>query len=131
MSRTSSKINNIIHTCFVASISDIKNNPMEVVTNGLIETISFLKLHQVNNFLVKIKTGILKDEWNMAKNLQEILGKRSLESQKRILEKANEILNNLVQEDRQLFKLAEEAKTEKTVKISINDLRARVHKNRA
>lgn len=67
---------------------------MEVVTNGLIETISFLKLHQVNNFLVKIKTGILKDEWNMAKNLQEILGKRSLESQKRILEKANEILNN-------------------------------------
>ncbi|MEQ1449207.1 hypothetical protein ABLT96_05405 [Acinetobacter lwoffii] len=104
---------------------------MEVVTNGLIETISFLKLHQVNNFLVKIKTGILKDEWNMAKNLQEILGKRSLESQKRILEKANEILNNLVQEDRQLLKIAEEVETEKTVKISINDLRARVHKNRA
>ena len=104
---------------------------MEVVTNGLIETISFLKLHQVNNFLVKIKTGILKDEWNMAKNLQEILGKRILEIQKRILEKANEILNNLVQEDRQLLKIAEEVETEKTVKISINDLRARVHKNRA
>ena len=104
---------------------------MEMVTNGFIETISFLKLHQVNNFLVKIKTGILKDEWNMAKNLQEILGKRSLESQKRILEKANEILNNLVQEDRQLLKIAEEVETEKTVKISINDLRARVHKNRA
>ncbi|ENU62742.1 hypothetical protein F891_01512 [Acinetobacter sp. CIP 101966] len=67
----------------------------------------------------------------MAKNLQEILGKRSLESQKRILEKANEILNNLVQEDRQLLKIAEEVETEKTVKISINDLRARVHKNRA
>lgn len=67
----------------------------------------------------------------MAKNLQELLGKRSLESQKRILEKANEILNNLVQEDRQLLKIAEEAETEKTVKISINDLRARVHKNRA
>lgn len=65
------------------------------------------------------------------KNLQELLGKRSLESQKRILEKANEILNNLVQEDRQLLKIAEEVETEKTVKISINDLRARVHKNRA
>lgn len=124
-------MNNIIHSRFVASFSDLKKNPMEVVTNGFIETISFLKLHQVNNFLVKIKTGILKDEWNMAKNLQEILGKRSLESQKRILEKANEILNNLVQEDRQLLKIAEEVETEKTIKISINELRARVHKNRA
>ncbi|MFV5403571.1 type III-B CRISPR module-associated protein Cmr5 [Acinetobacter sp. 228] len=124
-------MNNIIHSRFVASFSDLKKNPMEVVTNGFIETISFLKLHQVNNFLVKIKTGIFRDEWNMAKNLQELLGKRSLESQKRILEKANEILNNLVQEDRQLLKIAEEVETEKTVKISINDLRARVHKNRA
>ncbi|WP_248131209.1 type III-B CRISPR module-associated protein Cmr5 [Acinetobacter radioresistens] len=130
MSRTSSKIKNIIHTCFVASISDIKNNPMEVVTNGLIETISFLQLHQMNNLLVKIKTGIFRNEWNMAKNLQELLGKRSLESQKRILEKANEILNNLVQEDRQLLKIAEEAQTEETVKLSLHDLRARVHKNR-
>lgn len=67
----------------------------------------------------------------MAKNLQELLGKRSLESQKRILEKANEILNNLVQEDRQLLKIAEEAQTEETVKISLNELRARVHKNPA
>ena len=67
----------------------------------------------------------------MAKNLQELLGKRSLESQKRILEKANEILNNLVQEDRQLLKIAEEVETEKTIKISSNELRARVHKNRA
>ncbi|MCK4101294.1 hypothetical protein HCY02_03230 [Acinetobacter radioresistens] len=103
---------------------------MEVVTNGLIETISFLQLHQMNNLLVKIKTGIFRNEWNMAKNLQELLGKRSLESQKRILEKANEILNNLVQEDRQLLKIAEEAQTEETVKLSLHDLRARVHKNR-
>lgn len=124
-------MNNIIHSRFVASFSDLKKNPMEVVTNGFIETISFLKLHQVNNFLVKIKTGIFRDDWNMAKNLQELLGKRSLESQKRILEKANEILNNLVQEDRQLLKIAEEVETEKTIKISINELRARVHKNRA
>src|SRR5690606_18530012 len=115
----------------VASISDIKKNPMEVVTNGFIETISFLKLHQVNNFLVKIKTGIFRDGWNVVKNLHELLGKRSLESQKRILEKANESLNNLVQEDRQLLKIAEEVETEKTVRISINDLRARVNKNRA
>lgn len=85
----------------------------------------------MNNFLVKIKTGIFRDGWNMVKNLQELLGKRSLESQKRILEKANEILNNLVQEDRQLLKIAEEVETEKTIKISINELRARVHKNRA
>ena len=50
------------------------------------------------------------------KNLQELLGKRSLESQKRILEKANEILNNLVPEDRQLLKIAEEVETEKNCK---------------
>lgn len=86
---------------------------MEMVTNGFIET------------------GIFRNEWNMAKNLRELLGKRSLESQKRILEKANEILNNLVQEDRQLLKIAEEAQTEETVKISLNELRARVHKNPA
>lgn len=34
-------------------------------------------------------------------------------------------------EDKELLKLAEEAQTEDTVKISINDLRARVNKNRA
>ena len=60
-------MNNIIHSRFVASFSDLKKNPMEVVTNGFIETISFLKLHQLNNLLVKIKTGIFRNEWNMAK----------------------------------------------------------------
>lgn len=34
-------------------------------------------------------------------------------------------------EDKELLKLAEEAQTEDTVKISLDDLRARVHKNRA
>lgn len=34
-------------------------------------------------------------------------------------------------EDKELLKLAEEAQTEETVKVSLNDLRARVHKNRA
>src|SRR5690606_16685309 len=124
-------MNDISHSRFVASVSDLKKNSMEVVTNGFIETISFLKLHQVNNFLVKIKTGIFRDGWNVVKNLHELLGKRSPKSQKRILEKANESLNNLVQEDRQLLKIAEEVETEKTVRISINDLRARVNKNRA
>ena len=41
-----------------------------------------------------------------------------------------ERLMNLI-EDKELLKLAEEAQTEETVKISLNDLRARVHKNRA
>ena len=34
-------------------------------------------------------------------------------------------------EDKEVLKLAEEAKTEDTVKVSLNDLRARVHKKRA
>ena len=34
-------------------------------------------------------------------------------------------------EDKELLKLAEEAQTDETVKVSLNDLRARVHKNRA
>jgi len=34
-------------------------------------------------------------------------------------------------EDRELIKLAAQVDTEETVKVSINDLRARVHKNRS
>jgi len=34
-------------------------------------------------------------------------------------------------EDKELLKLAEEAQAEDTVKVSLDDLRARVHKNRA
>ena len=67
----------------------------------------------------------------MAKNLQEFLGKRSFESQKRISEQAKIILNNLVQENTQLLKLAKQAKNDETVKISVKALRAQVHKNRA
>jgi antitoxin StbD len=40
-------------------------------------------------------------------------------------------LNDLVKEDIQLLKLAEEAKNDETVKMSLKELRARVHKNRA
>lgn len=34
-------------------------------------------------------------------------------------------------EDKELLILAEEAQTEDTVKVSLDDLRARIHKNRA
>lgn len=34
-------------------------------------------------------------------------------------------------EDKELLKLAEQAETKETVKLSIDDLRARVHKNHA
>ena len=55
----------------------------------------------------------------------------SIESQNRIFENAKIILNDLVKEDIQLLKLAEEAKNDETVKMSLKELRARVHKNRA
>ncbi|MGB9189536.1 MULTISPECIES: hypothetical protein [unclassified Acinetobacter] len=67
----------------------------------------------------------------MAKKLEELLGMHSIESQNRIFENAKIILNDLVKEDIQLLKLAEEAKNDETVKMSLKELRARVHKNRA
>ncbi len=66
----------------------------------------------------------------MAKKLEELLGMHSIESQNRIFE-MKIILNDLVKEDIQLLKLAEEAKNDETVKMSLKELRARVHKNRA
>ena len=45
----------------------------------------------------------------MAKKLEELLGMHSIESQNRIFENAKIILNDLVKEDIQLLKLAEEA----------------------
>ncbi|NHB59006.1 plasmid stabilization protein [Acinetobacter sp. 194] len=35
-------MNNIIHSRFVASISDLKKNPMEVVNNGFGEAVAIL-----------------------------------------------------------------------------------------
>lgn len=67
----------------------------------------------------------------MAKKLEELLGMHSIENQNRIFENAKIILNDLVKEDIQLLKLAEEAKNDETVKMSLKELRARVHKNRA
>ena len=35
-------MNNIIHSSFVASVSDLKKNPMEVVNNGFGEAVAIL-----------------------------------------------------------------------------------------
>ncbi|MQW91990.1 hypothetical protein GHJ48_06200 [Acinetobacter sp. dk771] len=62
----------------------------------------------------------------MAKQLEDLLMERSTESQNRILKNAKTIL-----EDTYLTELAEKAKSEKTIKLTLDDLRARGHKNRA
>ena len=66
----------------------------------------------------------------MAKKLQELLDARSPESRNRIMENAKIILNDCLSEDVHLTELAEKAKGQKTIKIILDDLRARVHKNR-
>lgn len=38
-------MNNIIHSRFVASVSDLKKNPMEVVNNGFGEAVAILNLN--------------------------------------------------------------------------------------
>lgn len=80
----------------------------------------------------------IRCQWNqkrffliMAKKLEELLDARSSESRKRIVEDAKIILNDYLSEDVHLIELAEEAKSEKMIKITLNELRARVHKNRA
>ena len=62
----------------------------------------------------------------MPKKLEGHLHARSLESQKRIFEKANSIFKKQLNEDLELLKLAEQVKTEETVKLSIEELRTRV-----
>lgn len=91
-------MNNIIHSRFVASISDLKKNPMEVVNNGFGEAVAILNRNNPTFYCVPA---------DMYERLMDLI------------------------EDKELLKLAEEAQTEDTVKISINDLRARVNKNRA
>ncbi|WP_257226730.1 MULTISPECIES: hypothetical protein [unclassified Acinetobacter] len=65
----------------------------------------------------------------MAKRLEELLDARSSESRKRIVEDAKIILNDCLSEDVLLTELAEKAKGQKTIKTTLDDLRARVHKN--
>ena len=91
-------MNNIIHSRFVASISDLKKNPMEVVNNGFGEAVAILNRNNPAFYCVPA---------DMYERLMDLI------------------------EDKELLKLAEEVQTEETVKVSLDDLRARVHKNRA
>lgn len=67
----------------------------------------------------------------MGKKLEDIIRERSSESQKRIIENAKIILNDCLSEDVHLTKLAEKAKGQKTIKLTLDELRACVHQNRA
>lgn len=67
----------------------------------------------------------------MAKRLEELLDAHSSESRKRIVEDAKIILNDCLSEDVFLTELAEKAKGQKTIKITLDGLRARVYKKRA
>ena len=88
-------MNNIIHSRFVASVSELKKNPMEVVNNGFGEAVAILNRNNPAFYCVPA---------DMYEKLMDLV------------------------EDRELLKLAEQVDTEETVKVSINDLRARVRK---
>ena len=88
-------MNNIVHSRFVASVSDLKKNPMEVVSNGFGEAVAILNRNNPAFYCVPA---------DMYERLMDLV------------------------EDRELLKLAEQVDTEETVKVSINDLRARVRK---
>lgn len=87
-------MNHIIHSRFAASISDLKKNPMEVVSNGFGEAVAILNRNNPAFYCVPAE---------MYEQLMDLV------------------------EDRELIKLAEQANTEKTVRVSIDELRARVH----
>ena len=88
-------MNNIIHSRFVASVSELKKNPMEVVNNGFGEAVAILNRNNPAFYCVPA---------DMYERLMDLV------------------------EDRELLKLAEQVDTEETVKVSINDLRARVRR---
>ncbi len=88
-------MNNIIHSRFVASVSELKKNPMEVVNNGFGEAVAILNRNNPAFYCVPA---------DMYERLMDLV------------------------EDRELLKLAEQVDTKETVKVSINDLRARVRK---
>ena len=88
-------MNNIVHSRFVASVSDLKKNPMEVVSNGFGEAVAILNRNNPAFYCVPA---------DMYERLMDLI------------------------EDKELIKLAEQVDTEETVKVSINDLRARVRK---
>ena len=67
---------------------------------------------------------------NMVKKLPGLLESRSPDRQNRILENAKIILKDYLMDEVYLLQLAEKAKSEETIRITLDDLRARVHKNR-
>lgn len=67
----------------------------------------------------------------MVKKIPEFLDGRSPDRQNRILENAKIILKDYLIDEVYLLQLAEKAKSEKTIRITLDDLRARVHKNYA
>lgn len=89
-------MNHLIHSRFVASVSELKKNPMEVVNNGFGEAVAILNRNNPAFYCVPA---------DMYERLMDLV------------------------EDRELLKLAEQVDTEETVKVSINDLRARVRKS--
>ena len=88
-------MNNIIHSRFVASVSELKKNPMEVVNNGFGEAVAILNRNNPAFYCVPAE---------LYEEMMDLI------------------------EDRELIKLAEQVDTTETVKVSINDLRARVRR---
>ena len=66
----------------------------------------------------------------MAKKLEDLIRKRSPESQNRILQNAEIMLKDYLSDDVHLKQLAEKAKGQKTIKIILDELQDQVHKNR-
>lgn len=58
----------------------------------------------------------------MAKKIEQSLQEHSLE-------KADDLIDSQLNEDRKLLKFAEQAQTDETVKLSIEELRTRVQNN--
>lgn len=80
----------------MASVSELKKNPMEVVNNGFGEAVAILNRNNPAFYCVPA---------DMYEKLMDLV------------------------EDRELLKLAEQVDTEETVKVSLNELRARIRKS--
>ncbi|MFY0034559.1 antitoxin [Acinetobacter baumannii] len=89
-------MNHIIHSRFVASVSELKKNPTAVVQNAFGEAVAILNRNNPEFYCVPA---------------------------------ARSERGRAVIEDQELIKLAEQVDTDETVKVSINELRARVLKN--
>ncbi|WP_158651079.1 hypothetical protein [Acinetobacter indicus] len=66
----------------------------------------------------------------MVKKLPGLLESRSPDRQNRILENTKIVLKDCVMDEVYLLQLAEKAKSEETIRITLDGLRVRVHKNR-